>query len=307
MRSVTWRRPALLGLISAVLSGGIYSWQTAAPPQLRVTFLDVGQGDSIVVQTPSGRTLLVDTGRLSDDDDMGRRVVVPWLRRRGINGIDAMLLTHPDDDHIGGAVTVLQRLRVSRLFIYSDAIPTPNWERVLKTAKNRGCRTVPLCRGQMIDFHDGAVAEVLNPPAGPLFRTHHADNDASLVVRLRYGATSVMLTGDAEEFSEKDMIDSGMDLRADVLKLGHHGSKSSSSEEFLDAVQPAVAIVSAGAKNVYGHPHPSVIERVTTRHIRVLRTDVDGAITLDSDGKQIAISHDRHSAQEQHGRPIARL
>ncbi len=293
MRRAGFARAATTTVVAAVLTGWAWSWRTTAAPHLTITFLDVGQGDSIVVRTPSGHILIVDTGRMTENNDAGRRVVLPFLRNLGINGIDGLLLTHPDDDHIGGAASILQRIRVARLFVYSDAVATPNWRYVLDVARRRGTKLVPLSRGQMLDFRDGVIVEVLNPPAGGLFRTEHKDNDASIVVRVRDANTSVLLTGDAEVSAEKDMVESGMEVGADILKLGHHGSKTSSSELFLNHVRPRLAIVSAGARNIYGHPHPAVLTRLAERGIRVLRTDRDGAITIVSDGQKMAVSHER--------------
>ncbi len=267
------------------LSAWLWARALSPVPLLTVTFLDVGQGDSIIVRTPAGHTLIVDAGRASPYDDEGRRVVVPFLRTQGINSVDALLLTHPDDDHVGGASSILERVRVGRVLISGLTLTSASYTRALNTARRLGVPIVTVRRGQKLDFRDGVVADVLNPPGGdvPPDRAH-ADNNGSLVVRVREGETAVMLTGDAEEPAEQDIIASGLDLRADVLKLGHHGSRTSSSEEFLDAVHPKLAIVSAGIRNQFGHPHPEVLQRLATRGIRVLRTDLDGAITITSDG-----------------------
>jgi competence protein ComEC len=287
-----WLRRAALLATSIVWLAAVLAWHSvlAPAPDLTVTFLDVGQGDSIVVRTPRGHILVVDTGWVTPDDDAGRSVVLPYLRAQGVNRIDALLLTHPDDDHIGGAHTLIERIKIDRLLVSSLPSTAPNYIRVLNAARERGVKVEHLARGQAFGFHGPAFAEVLNPPAGAQPRSRHSDNDGSLVVRVRFGRTSLLLTGDAEAVAEQDMAYNGLDLHAEVLKLGHHGSKTSSSEVFLDRVHPAVAIVSAGRRNVFGHPHPDIMARLANRGIRVFRTDRDGSIRVKSDGERLRIS-----------------
>ena len=283
-------RIAAAAIAVCVVAVAVGSTVRTVRHDLEVTFLDVGQGDSIVITTPDDHTMVVDTGRSSPTDDSGRKVVLPFLRSKGMNSIDALLLTHPDDDHIGGAVTILNRIRVGRLLVSAVPSNAPNYVRVLDTANKQRVPIFHLARGQTIDFHDSAFADVLNPPANGSPSREHADNNGSLVLRIRRDDTSILLTGDAEVEAEKDMISDGEDLNADILKLGHHGSKTSSSDEFLDNVNPKVAIVSAGKHNLFGHPSPLVMDRVQSRRIRVFRTDRDGAITVTSDGHKLSIT-----------------
>ncbi len=296
-------RPAIARAIAAIcviVSVGWFVWVRLLPgeKQLEVTFLDVGQGDSIVVSTPGNHTLVVDTGRSTSDDDAGRSIVLPFLRSKGLNGIDALLLTHPDDDHIGGAISILERLRVGRLLVSGIPSNAPNYVRTLSIARKRRVPIVQLARGQVLDFHDSVTAEVLNPPTNGSPSRNHADNNGCLVVRIQRQDTSILLTGDAEVEAEQDMLSDGEGLHADVLKLGHHGSKTSSSNEFLDSVKPKVAIVSAGIRNVFGHPNPLVMERVESRGIKIFRTDRDGAITVSSDGHKLTFTHLRQGARK---------
>lgn len=280
--------PFLIAALSALLLGNVWTWRNLLqpPPRLTVTFLDVGQGDSIVVQTPGGHTLIVDAGRRMDTDDMGRRVLVPFLRTQGINRVDALLLTHSDEDHIGGAVSVLQRMAVSRLLLSAEIpVSTSLYHHVLETARQKGTALVNLARGQTLNFQDGVTAELLNPPTVGI----PSPNNASLVLRMRYGTTSLLLTGDAEEGAERDMTAACPDLHADILKLGHHGSRTSTTEQFLQAVHPQAAIVSVGANNIFGHPNPQVLERLEARHIPLFRTDRDGAIVVVSDGRKVTL------------------
>jgi competence protein ComEC len=259
-----------------------------APPRLTVTFLDVGQGDAIVVQTPSGQVMAIDAGRSTPEGDEGRTTVVPFLRAQGINRLHGMLLTHPDDDHTGGAASILEQIPVDRLFINGAPSDAPGYRRALETARRRGAQIVTLARGQRLVFRDGVRAEVLNPPSD-LLSDPSSDNENSLALRIVYGETEFLLTGDAGSEAEEAMLRSGADLRADVLKLGHHGSRTATSERFLEAVRPQAAIVSAGPRNVYGHPHAETMRRLETRGIPVFRTDRDGAVTVHSDGRILRI------------------
>lgn len=266
-------------------------WQVLTPaPRLTVTFLDVGQGDCAVIQTPGGHVMVVDTGGRTPGDDQGRRSLVPFLRAQRVHRVDALVLTHPDDDHIGGATTLMERIPVGWLLVSSLPSNSITYREVLDTGRRRGVRLAALRRGQILQFSDGALAEVLHPPAGALPVSEHADNNGSIVLRIRWGNTSFLLAGDAEAEAEADMLASGMDLRADVLKLGHHGSATSSTEAFLHAVQPQTAVVSAGRHNPFGHPHPDVLARLEARNIRVFRTDRDGGITMMSDGRTVRVT-----------------
>jgi competence protein ComEC len=275
---------AVLALLIACAAWG---WALWPRPRLTVTFLDVGQGDAIVVRTAGGGVLLVDAGgRPPDGEDMGRRVVVPFLRSQGVNRIDGLLLTHGDEDHAGGALSVMERLDVRRILVPDAPQQGETFDRVLAEAARRRIPVARLSRGLRLDWSDGAAAEVVNP-AGTAAPTE-SENDASVVLRLRYGVTSLLLTGDAEAEAEARMAAAG-GIEADVLKLAHHGSKTSTTERFLEAVRPRAAIISCGKRNRFGHPHPDVTERLERRGVRVFRTDRDGAVTVESDGRELRI------------------
>jgi competence protein ComEC len=283
--------PWIYALNSLLALCALLVWWLAlrpAPPSLIVTFLDVGQGDAIVVKTPTGQVMAIDAGRSTPEGDEGRRSVIPFLRAQGINRLHGLLLTHPDDDHTGGAASILEQIPVDRLFINGAPSDAPGYRRALETARRRGAQIVTLARGQRLVFRDGVRAEVLNPPAD-LLSLPQSDNENSLALRLVYGDTEFLLPGDAGSEAEEQMLRSGADLRADVLKLGHHGSRTATSERFLEAVRPQAAIVSAGPRNLYGHPHAETMRRLESRQIAVFRTDRDGAITVYSDGRSLRI------------------
>lgn len=255
---------------------------------LRVTFLDVGQGDAIVIESPSGKVMVVDAGRAGFDggDDEGRRVVAPYLRFRGIARIDTLVLTHPDSDHIGGAAGLLHEFTVGRLLDNGAKDDSRLVTGILTAAHEAGVPVEAAQRGQTLDFGDGVTARVLSPTPALLLSDK---NDSSIVLRIEYGRTALLLTGDAEEKEEDDMLRSGQPVQADVLKAGHHGSRSSTSPPFLAAVHPHVAILSVGAHNIYGHPAPEIVSRLQAARARIYRTDRQGAITCLSDGVTVQV------------------
>jgi competence protein ComEC len=262
---------------------------------LVVTFLDVGQGDSIVVETPSGRTVVVDTGRGENPDDMGRRVLVPFLRSRGITAVDELVLTHGDGDHVGGALSLLRSIPVRHIITGKPALSAEEMQPLLTEVRRMKAGVQTVHRGQFFETPDGVRFEVLGPaepvPAG----FPHPDNNHSVVLKVLFGRTSILLTGDAEAEAEADMVRSLRNLPSDVLKLGHHGSRTSSTSRFLQSVRAKVGVVSCGRGNSYGHPHPDVVRRASQMGMQLIRTDTMGTLTLRSDGRQIRATTGRHA------------
>ena len=251
----------------------------AADRALEVAFLDVGQGDAVAVRTPAGRWLLVDAGLIDDNYDAGERRVLPYLRSRGATRIEAMVLTHPHADHIGGASAVLRSLPVERLIEPGLPYGSPVYLDVLRVAEARGVAWSAARQDRTLRI-DGVDVTFLWPAADVLDAVSDA-NDISAVVLLRYGAFSLLLTGDAGEDVEHRLVARyGRNLRAAVLKAGHHGSRTSSSPAFLEAVAPGLAVLSLGRRNEYGHPHAEVVERLEARGTEVARTDLDGTVVV---------------------------
>ena len=270
---------------------------------LRITFLDVGQGDAAVIESPSGRVAVVDGGgRPGADeragDDPGSRVVVPFLRRRGVSAVDLLVATHADDDHAQGLIAVASRLRVRGALVSGypgGGRRSAAYGRLLASLRGRGVPVRAAARGMTVDLGAGVRLEVLNPPRPYLAGGNGSDdNENSVVLRVVYGRARLLLTGDAGAAAEADLLRAERGrLRADLLKAGHHGSRSSSGEEFLNAVVPGVAVISAGQDSVYGHPHSEVISRLRRRHIRLFRTDRHGAIVVETDGTTLRVTPTR--------------
>lgn len=248
-------------------------------PVLTVAFLDVGQGDAIFIESPSGKQMLIDGG---PDKRVVRELsrVMPFFDR----SLDVVLNTHPDKDHIGGLPEVLRRYEVARVLdsgVESDS-GTYGYYRQLIETKN--IEYTEARRGQVINFGDGAYAEILFPDRN--LDGISNDNNASVIVRVVYASTSVMLTGDASQSIERYLVSlDPAELDSDILKAGHHGSRTSSAPEFVQAVTPQWAIISAGKNNSYNHPHQEVMNVFASSSVAVLGTYDFGTVIFESDGK----------------------
>jgi competence protein ComEC len=257
---------------------------------LQITFLDVGQGDSAVIETPSGQVILIDGGgslsfgeesweRRRKPREVGEDVVVPFLKARGIQRIDWLVMTHGDADHIGGLKAVVEQLPVIHV-IRNPHPPRTTLERELMDRLRRSGAivfTAPL--GVRWTLEPGVSWQFLHP--GPLQHGHldQTNNDSVVFLLTVYGYR-VMMTGDIEEKGEKTMLRHWDLPEVDVLKVAHHGSTTSTSEGWLDAIRPRMAVVSVGRNNRFGHPAPEVIRRLKDRDITVWRTDRNGAVTV---------------------------
>lgn len=245
---------------------------------IRVHFLDVGQGDCILVQLAGQRAMLVDGG----GKDHGRQVV-RYIEDLGIDSIDYMIATHPHEDHIGGLVNVLQSFDVGKIYMPKAVHTSDTFTRFVNEAIAKGHRFYRARAGTVIIDEQDLRVECL----APVRDSYDNLNNYSAVIKIDYGQVGILLMGDAEKESEADI--DGKRLRAQVLKVGHHGSSSSTSTAFLKAVSPQYAVISVGKDNGYGHPHKETIDLLNSYRIEVMRTDIMGTIVIDTDGVGISI------------------
>lgn len=247
--------------------------------ELKVHFIDVGQADSILVQQGNS-AMLVDAGNNADN-----QTVKSYLDKQGINELKYFIGTHKDEDHIGSADYIINSFKVGKVYFPKQTATTKTFEDFVRVVKGKGLKlTVPTV-GESFKLGD-AIVTVLAPNSS----SYQDANDYSIVVKVSYGSTSFLLTGDAESVSESEMVSKGLDLRATVLKVGHHGSKSSTSQSFLNKVNPKYAVISVGKGNDYGHPKQEVMNRLKAKNIPVYRTDERGTIVATSDGSEVKFS-----------------
>ena len=287
--------PARAALLVAGACAGVVVAANVRPAQpFSITVLDVGQGDGIVVRTPHGRTILIDTGgRLergatidgrSPAERSAERIVIPFLRRAGVTSIDLMVLTHPHGDHVGGCFGIITNFPVGLIFDSGQTYSGRAYADCRRAAADHHVPVQIVRRGVRWSTDDSVSIDILAPTNAPLTDTGDDVNENSIVARLRYAGSdstfSVLLMGDAGLAREAELLKSGIDLRADILKVGHHGSRFASTPPFIAAVHPAVALVSVGRHNLFGHPSPETVETLLRNGSQVDRTDRCGAIVV---------------------------
>lgn len=283
---------SIAGIITAAVSALIV-WQYQQPPAdtvLAVTFLDVGQGDAILIETPSDRRILIDGGKPSGNVVRALSNVLPWYERT----IDAIILTHPDDDHGGGLVEVARRYRVGRILYTGVVSDTASYNALIAEAQTERIPLTIIDQPQIIDLGDGARLHIVYPLASVAGQRAASLNDTSITARLVYGDISFLFTGDLEVAGEEALLASGQPVAADVLKIGHHGSDSSTSAAFITAVAPRYAVVSVGSDNDYGHPSLRVLRRLERAGAAIWRTDTQGSIEMRTDGTVLEVRGGRH-------------
>lgn len=261
------------------------SMQVNGSRLLKVTFIDVGQGDSILVQAPSGKTLLVDGG-----PEDAFPALLTALKTQNVTELDTVLATHQDADHIGSLDEAIKAYPVGAVYI--PKMPpkaTHAVENFYQAVRDKGLRFKQAQAGVSIDLGAGVNALIL----APVKQYYEVENNYSAVLKITYGQTSFLLMGDAEKEAEDDLLESGADLQATVLKVGHHGSNNASSKRFLAKVKPQYAVIEVGKDNPFGHPSQVVLNRLESTGAKVFRTDKNGTVYAQSDGKTISFSTNR--------------
>lgn len=244
---------------------------------LSVHFLDVGQGDSVYIELPNGEIMLIDAG-----EQEAAEHVTEYIKERAVQRIDYLIGTHPHSDHIGGIPAVINTFEIGKMYMPKVSHTSKTFENVLDAIEENAVDVYSAKAGVVIYEDEVTKIHIL----APVSDKYEDLNNYSAVIKIQYGETSFLFTGDAEQLSEDEISE---DVSVDVLKVGHHGSKTSSSKEFLYRVMPETAVISVGADNSYGHPSAPVINRLNEIGAEVLRTDEYGDIVIESDGESIIV------------------
>lgn len=246
---------------------------------LQFHFIDVGQGDSSLIITPKGKTILIDAG-----DEAHAKKVVSYVREQGIEKLDLVIATHPDADHIGGMDKVIKNFDIGVFAMPDVSAKTNQYKQIQRELKAKKMKATRLYQGDEVQIDDDIDFEILSPVKG---KKYDDTNEYSIVAKIVYKDTSFILMGDATMENEVDIINNVPDIDIDVLKLGHHGSSTSSSDYFITKTSPNIAIISCGKNNKYGHPHQEVMRVLKKHGVTPYRTDEMGDIVITSDGKEI--------------------
>ncbi len=253
-------------------------------------FVDVGQGDCTFIITPQNKKILIDGGgSLTDDFDVGKKTLIPYLLDRGCNLLDYVIISHLDTDHVGGIITVLEELKVGNVIISKQFEDSENYHKFLDIVKEKNIKVNVVEAGTRINIEENLYFDVLWPNSKQVISKNSINNNA-LVCKLIYKNFTMLFTGDIEKESENILISqySNTDkLRSNVLKVAHHGSKTSSTQNFLDLVKPKIALIGVGENNNFGHPNQEVIKRLKNCGTKIFRTDKNGEISIKVNSKGI--------------------
>lgn len=253
--------------------------QTDKGSLLQVHFINVGQADSILVIAPNGQTILVDGGNRDDGPE-----VVSYLKSQGVKELSAVVATHPHEDHIGGLDTIIHSFPPKQVYMTNGTSTTKTFEDFITAVNASGAKKIRAKAGVKLDVP--GISGIFLAPNGDQYED---PNNYSAVLKITFGKVSFLLTGDAEDVSEAEMLKSGQDLQATVLKVGHHGSTSSTTSAFLKAISPKHAVISVGVDNDYGHPAQVTLNKLANAGVQVYRTDQDGTIVATSDGETVKL------------------
>ena len=277
-----YKRFINLLLIAAITLGGVISnplpAAAANTDEMKVHFIDVGQGDATLI-TCGGHAMLIDSG-----DDSKGTAIQNYLKKQNIKKLDYLILTHPDADHIGGAPVIITKFEIDKVFVSNYEKDTKTYQKLIQALDNKRLKYSTPSVGMQYSLGTATIT-ILAPND-----TYDNPNDASIACIVQNGNNRFLFTGDAGEDAEKDILDNGMNISADVYHVGHHGSRYSTSKEFFDAVKPSYAVISCGEDNSYGHPHAATLNTLRMNGVKVYRTDEEGTIIATSDGKKITFN-----------------
>lgn len=256
--------------------------QIEGSENLKVHFIDVGQAEAILI-TVGSQSMLIDAGKNSDEE-----LVVDYITSQGIEKLDYVIGTHPHEDHIGGLDAVIDSFDIGKIIMPKQIATTRTFEDVLTSIQNKEMKVTTPKVGDTYDLGQGKWT-ILSPSG----ENYSETNNSSIVIRLVHGNNSFLFTGDAEVSIEKEILNLGVNIESDLLKVGHHGSTTSTSVKFLDAISPEYAVILVGLDNSYGHPHREIIELLENKNIEILRTDELGTIIFNSDGETLSYENKR--------------
>lgn len=252
------------------------------PKTFTISFIDVGQGDSMLISTPKGKKILIDGGGSRDEEsfNIGKQTLIPYLLNKGITKLDYILISHFDSDHVGGILSVLEELKVEKVIICEQE-ENENYRRFKEIVKNKKIKVYVVKKGDNVKIEENILLNILWPKDEKI--KENAINNNSIVAKLNYKNFSILLTGDIEKIAENEILkeyENSNILNANILKVAHHGSKSSSINEFLEKVKPQIALIGVGEKNTFGHPNEGVLKRLENINTKIYRTDKKGEITI---------------------------
>lgn len=254
------------------------------PQNLKIQFIDVGQGDSSLIITPKNKTILIDGGGSSTSDfDVGESTLIPYILDRGFTKIDIVIISHFDQDHVGGIFSILQELKVGKVYISKQTEKSKNYGKFLEIVNTKNIKVYEVMTGNRIHVEKNLYLDILWPIENQI--TENALNNNAIVCNLHYRDFSMLFTGDIEEIAEKEILELYSQnknlLKANILKAGHHGSKTSSTSEFINVVKPQIAVIGVGKNNKFGHPNEGVLQRLSDLNCKIFRTDLNGEISIE--------------------------
>lgn len=249
---------------------------------MKVHYLDVGQGDSIFIELPNSKTMLIDAGDPSNEE-----FITDYIKNLTYNKIDYIIATHPHQDHIGSLAYIINNFKIDSIYMPKVVSTTKTYENLLNTIANKNLKINTAKAGVNITHENDLSIDIIAPTKD----SYKDINNYSIILKITFKNKKFLFTGDAETESENEIKE---DITADVIKIAHHGSNSSSSHLFLNKVKPKYAIISVGSENTYGHPHKEVIKRLETNGTKIYRTDLHGTIVIETDGNNINIKTERN-------------